>query len=327
VDDSRIPHNQVSLNRTAHQLAELVAHDADRLRVQVHDNGVGVPLIDCGLRATGSLEAGLRVAEICLGGQAKVSLVPFAAEGVCETAVSVWTDRPLEACLASQYAGWRLADADFFAMGSGPMRALARQEKLFDELSYRESSDVAVGILETEKFPPPEVAQSIADACDVELRRLTLLVARTSSLVGTIQVVARSVETALHKLHELQFDLRRIVAGFGVAPLPPCGGSDLAAMGRTNDAILFGTSVTLWLTGDDSTIAAVMPQLPSNASRDYGRNFLDLFEAHGRDFYRIDPLLFSPAHIVINNLESGRRFEAGRRDMAVLRRSFCPSDG
>ena len=40
-------------------------------------------------------------------------------------------------------------------------------------------------------------------------------------------MVARSVETALHKLHELKFDLNQIVSAFGTAPLPPVATKDL----------------------------------------------------------------------------------------------------
>ena len=85
----------------------------------------------------------------------------------------------------------------------------------------------------------------IAAACQVEPSSVTLLVAPTASLAGGVQVVARSVETAMHKLAELKFDLARIVSAHGSAPLPPVAGDDLAAIGRTNDAILYGARVVL----------------------------------------------------------------------------------
>ncbi len=141
-------------------------------------------------------------------------------------------------------------------------------------------------------------------------------------MAGNVQVVARSVETALHKLHELGFDVDRIVHGYGLAPLPPVAPDDPAGIGGTNDAVLYGGEVTLWATGDDDSLAEIVSQVPSSASVDYGRPFADVFEAHGRDFYEIDPLLFSPATITLVNVQTGRSFFAGQLRPDVLERSF-----
>ncbi|HEY6565791.1 MAG TPA: methenyltetrahydromethanopterin cyclohydrolase [Pirellulaceae bacterium] len=309
------------LNPTAYRLSEALIRDAVRLRMDVHDDGLNVPIVDCGVRALGTLEGGCRVAEICAAGRARVDLVPIPRIGPCGWGVRFVTDDPVMACLASQYAGWRLADEHYFAMGSGPMRAAAASEKLFERIDFRETTRVAVGVLEAAAFPPPEVAEQIARACEVESRRLTLLVARTSSLVGTVQVVARSVETALHKLLELGFDVTQVVSAAGVAPLPPMGGNDLTAMGRTNDAVLYGSDVTLWVHGDDEQIVDLVPQIPSSASRDYGRTFRELFESYDRDFYGMDPLLFSPARITWVSLATGRTWTAGEINAALIERS------
>lgn len=312
----------MSLNWIAHQLTESLCLDAGRFGILPMDNGTDAPVVDCGVSAQGNLSAGLRVAEICLAGHARVDMVRYPFPGACEVGIQVRTDQPVAACLGSQYAGWRFEHGDYFAMGSGPMRALAKREPIFTSLAIEEHADVAVGILESDRLPPTDLCRQIAEACDVDSRRLTLLVARTSSLVGSIQIVARSVETALHKLHELKFDIHRVVAAFGVAPMPPVGGSDLLAMGRTNDAILYGSSVTLWVQGDDDSWDAIVPQLPSRASSDYGRRFLELFAEYDHDFYRFDPLLFSPAHVIVHNIETGRTFEAGGVDADILTRSF-----
>ena len=146
--------------------------------------------------------------------------------------------------------------------------------------------------------------------------------ARTRSLAGSVQVVARSVETALHKLHFLGFDLKRIESGIGSAPLPPPAKSDLAALGRTNDAVLYGGRVTLWIRGDDESIEAIGPGVPSSASTDHGAPFAEVFERYGRDFYRVDPGLFSPAEVTFQNLDTGRTRAYGRIEPGVLERSF-----
>lgn len=315
------PEKRPGLNKAAHRLCDQLAKDAEFLRVEFHDDGLIVPTFDCGVMVPGSLEAGLRVSRICMGDRAQISLGPWLHDARLP-AVCVRTDEPLAACLAAQYAGWRIAGDDFFAMGSGPMRAAAAKEPLFKEYELAESTEVAVGILESRAFPPPDISEMIAHDCDIIPRRLTLLVAPTASLVGTFQIVARSVETAMHKLHELGFDMSQVKSGFGVAPLPPCGGKDLTAMGRTNDAILYGAEVTLWVEGEDDHLHEILGKLPSSASSDFGTPFLELFKRYGYDFYKMDPLLFSPASVILINVRSGRCHALGKVDMATIHQSF-----
>ena len=228
----------------------------------------------------------------------------------------------MQACLASQYAGWALKDGKFFAMGSGPMRAAAGSEAIYDVIGFRETADAVVGVLETRKPPTPAIVAKIAAACRVEPAAVTLLAAPTASLAGGVQIVARSVETALHKLAELKFDLSRIVSAHGTAPLPPVAADDLAAIGRTNDAILYGARVILAVTGDDASLEAIGPQVPSSASRDYGEPFAAIFARYNHDFYAVDPHLFSPAEVVFQNVETGKVHAFGRLAPDVLARSF-----
>jgi methenyltetrahydromethanopterin cyclohydrolase len=224
--------------------------------------------------------------------------------------------------MAAQYAGWHIAADRYFAMGSGPMRAARGREELFDSIGHRESAEEVIGVLESSQIPPDEVCAEIARQCGVKPGRLTLLVARTASLAGTIQVVARSVETCLHKLHELNFDLTCVASGHGIAPLPPVAADDLVGIGRTNDAVLYGGQVFLWVRGDDQQLKEVGPRIPSSSSPDHGVPFAEIFERYERDFYRIDPLLFSPAVVTVNNLTSGSSFRFGQLCPDVIRGSF-----
>ena len=98
----------------------------------------GTRLIDCGSAVPGGLEAGRRFAEICMAGLGAVSFAPLVLEGRWLPGLTVVTDRPALACLASQYAGWRLDPEDYFAMASGPGRALIRAEDLYDDLEVDE---------------------------------------------------------------------------------------------------------------------------------------------------------------------------------------------
>jgi methenyltetrahydromethanopterin cyclohydrolase len=311
----------LTLNERALHVVDDLARRADDLRIGV-TSVKGARVLDCGIQAAGGIEAGLGLARVCLAGWADVSIVPGEVAGVPLPCVQVRTDQPVAACMASQYAGWQVAVGRFFAMGSGPMRAAWGREKLFDDIPGREKPPVAVGVLETRKPPTEEVIAYLAEQLGLAPEKLHLLVAPASSIAGTLQVVARSLETALHKLHELKFDLTQVSAGYGVAPLPPVASDEMTAIGRTNDAILYGGKVVIWVRGDDAQLAEVVRKVPSSASADHGAPFAAIFERYGRDFYKIDPMLFSPAQVVLQNLATGRCHAAGRIETEVLRKSF-----
>lgn len=311
----------MQLNRRAWERCSELVDRASQFKVSVLREESGARLVDCGVHVSGGIEAGRALAEICLAGMGHVDIVPGQKHIWAGPAVTVRTDQPLAACMASQYAGWQIAGEKFFAMGSGPMRAVRGKEALLEELGLREQPAEVVGVLESKKLPPRDVCHHIAEECHIEPEHLTLLVAPTASLAGSIQVVARSVETALHKLHELRFDLRRVISGFGVAPLPPVAADDLAGIGRTNDAVLYGGEVTLWITGADD-LHEIGPKIPSSASSDYGKPFAEIFRRYNHDFYKIDPMLFSPAVVTLVNVDSGRTCQFGETSADVLARSF-----
>lgn len=311
----------MKLNQRAAELCHALRRRSEELRVEVHSIA-GATVIDLGVVARGGLAAGRAMAEICLAGLGDVHVVAGDPTVWPGPAVSVETDHPVAACIGSQYAGWQIAVGKYFAMGSGPMRAVAAKEALIQELALGETAAEAVGVLETSKLPPADTIDYLAHECRLPADRLTLVAARTASQAGTVQVVARSVETALHKLHELKFDLHRVESGWGTTPLPPPAADDLAGIGRTNDAILYGARVMLWVRGDDESLRTIGPRLPSNSSPDHGEPFADIFRRAGHDFYKIDPLLFSPAEVTLANLDTGNAFSFGAVAPEVIRRSF-----
>jgi len=312
----------LTLNERAQRLADHMATTAAGLRIEVKQTTNGARILDCGINAPGGLQAGLAMARVCLAGQADVSLQAGEVAGISCPVVQVSSDVPVQACMASQYAGWQIKAGKFFAMGSGPMRAAYGKEELFDHIPGREQAPVAVGVLETRKLPDDTVIDYLSTALKLPPGKITLLAAPASSMAGNFQVVARSLETALHKLHELKFDLAQVVSGFGVAPLPPVAKDDLHAIGRTNDAILYGGRVVVWVNADDAELRDLGPKIPSEASPDHGAPFAAIFERYDHDFYKIDPMLFSPAEIVFCNLRSGRAHVFGRVKPDVLYRSF-----
>jgi methenyltetrahydromethanopterin cyclohydrolase len=310
----------LTMNDRAWRVADALEANAEALRVQAARVG-RARVIDCGGAVAGSLGAGLHLARACLADLAEVSLVPGHIPDIPGPSVQVSTDDPVRACLASQYAGWQVKAGSFFAMGSGPMRAVYAKEDLFHHIPGKEAAGCAVGVLESRRHPTEDVVAHLVGKLPIAVEKLTLLVAPASSLAGTLQVVARSIETALHKLHELKFDVTQVVSGYGVAPLPPVAPNELDAIGRTNDAILYGGRVTLWVRADDEVLASLGPRVPSSASGDHGAPFADVYAQYG-DFYKIDPMLFSPAEVSFYNLKTGRSHSFGFVEPSLLKRSF-----
>lgn len=312
----------LALNEWASSIAEDLLANQAVLGCNVLDVS-GAQVVDCGVVAPGSIEAGQLLALACMADLADIEVVLDRLEGRLFPKVTVSTPYPAASCLLSQYAGWRIQVDDYFAMGSGPMRAILADEPIFEKMGYREEEfNVAVGILEAAQLPPEKVVRSIADSLGVHTDELILLVARTASLAGTYQIVARSIEACLHKMNELGFDVTNVRSGIGSAFLPPVPSDDLTAIGRTNDSILYGGEVMLWVDADDDQVQEVGRRLPSSTSSDYGRPFAEIFQRYNGDFYKIDPLLFSPALVGINNLATGRMFHFGQTDPSIVLRSF-----
>jgi methenyltetrahydromethanopterin cyclohydrolase len=313
------------MNEAASEIADTMADQADLLRVNSFRLPSGARVIDAGVNTPGGFEAGIALAEICMGGLGNVSCTPVQIGNQNYAGLTVWTDHPAVACMASQYAGWAISVGKYFAMGSGPLRAHARVEReLFEKLSYEEEAEEGVLVLETRSLPTDEVVASIAEKARLQPVQLTFVVAPTASLAGGVQISARIIETGLHKIETLGFDVRRVIGATGTAPLPPVAKNDLRAIGRTNDCILYGGQARYTIQAPDAELEKLAQQVPASASRDYGTPFYEIFQRYEGDFYKIDPLLFSPAEVWLTSVESGKTFHAGRLNPEVLEASLYP---
>jgi methenyltetrahydromethanopterin cyclohydrolase len=322
---SSLPPPELSVNALSERLASRLVDHAARLRIAISRTPDGTVIVDAGIGATGGIEAGVLIARLCMGGLGRVAVrTSLDAKPLWPSMIEVHTSSPVLACLGSQYAGWSLSATKeqtggkkFFSLGSGPARALAGKETLFDELGYRDRHDRGVLVLEVDRLPPPVVIDKILRDCALAPDKLTLVVTPTHSVAGTVQVVARVVEVALHKTHVLGVDLSEIIEGSGSAPLPPPAPDAIQAMGRTNDAILYGGRVHLTVKSD-AVAQRLAAELPSSNARDYGRPFADIFTSFNYDFYQVDPALFAPAEVWVSSLESGLTYHGGELDMALL---------
>jgi len=313
---------QASVNQLAVPLVNRLLQQADTLQLGISRHETGCTIVDAGIQHAGSAEAGRLIAEICMGGLGSVALQADHRFTGWNEAIAVTSAEPVLACLASQYAGWALSHEKFFSLGSGPARALAQREDLFKELAYADSAASTCIVLETDKVPPVQVIEKIVRDTKVAAENLTVILTPTTSIAGVVQIVGRVLEVALHKAHTLHFPLENIVSGTGLAVLPPVAKDFMTAMGRTNDAILFGGDVHLQVRGDDASAARLAADLPSSASKDYGKTFAEVFKFYEMDFYKIDPMLFSPAKVTVTNIDTGYAFEGGYLNADLINLSF-----
>ena len=313
----------LGLNERAWRMADAMVANAVELRVTARTLPGGARVIDAGIDTPGGYGAGRALAEICMGGLADVAYPPLLLGGDTWPGVRVWTDHPAVSCMASQYAGWAIQVGKYFAMGSGPLRAHARvEQELFAKLRYAERAERGVLVLETRAAPTDAVAAWVGQKAGLAPSQLTFVVAPTASLAGGVQIAARMLETGLHKMDTLGFDVTKVVSGMGTAPLPPVAKNDLRAIGRTNDCILYGGQARYTVNADDAELSALVPKIPAAASKDYGTPFYEIFKRYDGYFYKIDPLLFSPAEVWLTSVGSGKTYHAGQVNPDVLRASL-----
>lgn len=312
-----------SINDHAFRIVEELCEGASAYGVEVMRGTSGERLIDAGANQRGSIAAGVKIGTLCMGGLGTIHIGPDMLSPLWPWRLIVRSSQPVVACLGSQYAGWSLSNGNYFALGSGPARALAQKEEIFAEIGYRDTSRHAIIVLETGRPPPPEVIAKLVHDCHVAVEDLTIVFAPTQSLAGSVQVVSRVLEVALHKAHTLHFPLADIVEGLASAPLCPPHPDFVTSMGRTNDAIIYGGQVQLFVKGPAEAARKLADTLPSKCSRDHGRPFAEIFKSFKGDFYAIDPMLFSPASVMVTSLETGETYRAGSIAQDLLDASFA----
>lgn len=315
---------KISVNETALRLVEEMIKRQDELQIKVEKTRNGATVIDAGVEAVGGFLAGKYLTEVCLGGLGQANIIIKKFGDLDIPTITVVTDFPSIALLGSQFAGWQIKAENYFAMGSGPARALALKPKdLYKKIGYKDESDVAIIVLEATENPTDEALNYMAKTCDVETGKLYVLMASTSSLTGSTQISGRIVETGLHKLVEVGLDPKLVLHGSGFAPIAPVHPKFKRAMGKTNDALLYGGSTFFTVKyEDDEELKKIVDAVPSSKSRDYGKSFFNTFKEAGYDFYKIDPALFAPASIIVNNLTTGSLHRAGQINTEILLKSF-----
>lgn len=316
--------SNLSVNLLAWKLLEQLFQNPDFYGVKVERAECGSTVIDAGIKARGGFQAGRIITEICLGGCGKAEITTRQYGDLELPSIFVYTDHPAIATLGSQFAGWNIKEGDYSAIGSGPARALALKPKeIYEEIGYKDECDRAVVVLETDKRPPEKLIMRLAEDCHISCQNLAVILTPTASVAGSTQVSSRIVETGLHKLSKLGLDPRLVLYAWGYAPISPVHPKFVKAMARTNDSILYG-GVSYYVVEyeNEAELEEIVKKTPSKASKDYGKSFLEIFKGANCDFYKIDPNIFAPAVVAVNNVKTGRTFHCGKINPNILRESF-----
>ncbi len=314
----------ISVNKHGLKVIEEVISKSEELAITVEKHSTGATIIDMGVTAKGGFLAGKYLTDICMGGLGKTELNMQTIGDLVLPSIVVATDFPSISLLGSQFAGWSISVEKYFAMGSGPARAIARKPKeLYEKISYQDESDVAVIALETDIIPSEEAIRFIAEKCKIETSNLYITIAPTSSLAGSTQISGRIVELGLHKLTEVGLDPKLVKYGIGESAIAPIHPKSTKAMGRTNDMILYGGRVYFEVEHEsDEELSEIVMKTPSSKSKDYGKPFYNIFKEAGFDFYKVDPGLFAPAVVTVNNLKTGKIVTAGKINEEILLKSI-----
>lgn len=295
---------------------------------KVHKLNCGATVVDMGLECRGSWKAALLYTRATMGDLGIVSMGEFVLdESFTFSSVEVFIDQPMIACVGAEMADWKLGTGEYAAIGSGPARAQAAvdSDHYIHCTSYRDTYDKAAVIcLQTVAFPSEELAKEIAAACHVKPEDTYMLVSSSTCIAASMQVSARIIEQTCNKL--LLSGLvtpEAVTAARGNAPIAPVVKDENKTMGRINDALIYGSTVELWIDTTDEIIEKVAPQLVAKYSSPlYGMPFEEIFTSHDCNFFNIPLGVHSIGRVMIHNINNGKAVSCGEIDYEVLKKSF-----
>jgi methenyltetrahydromethanopterin cyclohydrolase len=312
----------LSINKLAHNLAQKLIENSEYYRVGVTKLPSGATVIDTGVKAHGGYNAGLMVTRIAMGGLGTAELQYTDFDGLQLPSVVVSTDNPAVSLFGAQLAGWRIKPEGYTADGSGPARALALKPKdVYKKIEYQDEADVAVLLMETEELPPDSAAHYIAERCNVEPEKVTMVLTSTTSLAGMVQISGRIVETGLFRLDILGLDPKKVMYGAGYAPVMPIHPDVGKAMGRAEDALTYGGVTSYVVNESEDVLSEIAKKSPSTNCKDYGKTSYEIYKAVDFDFTKIDPALFAPAAITLTCAETGATFTHGNINNEIIKNS------
>jgi len=316
-----------SINDRAYRMVtEKIIPEAESLGIGIIKQNNGTTIIDMGINYPACWKAGKYFTESCLGGLGELRFGRERIGGYLVPAVAIQVTHPVIAEMSSHAANWKLFQKGENIIISGPIRSIKGKDFYAQASSYRDSlTEKAVGMIQTTKIPDEVLTSNIADKVGVDPRNLYLLVAKTASIVGAIQVSARNVEQAMPTIYDHGFDLNNVVYANGITPIVSIVDDEMIAYGRVNDCLIYGQETNLYVRCDDYDIEKVLEVIPMSMEENseiFGTPFQKLFSECGNDWSKVPRGWDAPAKINFHNLSTGRTFSTGVIHEEALVRSY-----
>jgi methenyltetrahydromethanopterin cyclohydrolase len=288
-------------------------------RVSVDELPCGARLIDAGVKAGGSREAGRIITEICHGGLCEASL------GIVELGEHILPQITVDS-FHPTISAYNI-QSGFIIEGqivSGPIRLLLGNAPAADTvLPCFHSGEAGISVIQSDDLPSNEWALSLAEESSIAPQELCLIVMPLQSIAGVTQIAGRINENVIFTLERsIGYDSSKVKHIIGSAPIAPvAAGQGSNRIPLPDDFLHYAGSVFITIAaepGEDLQILA--EKLCFSSTSIYGRFFHDLLQEAKGNFEDIPDLLNinKVARVAINELTSGRIYRAGKIDLEVI---------
>jgi methenyltetrahydromethanopterin cyclohydrolase len=315
-----------SLNEAAMDIISPILDDPQRYGALISKSSGGATIVDMGIEADGSWLGAKMYVEAAHGGMAELTYGRTRIKDLDLPTANLMVDNPMLSVIGCEAGAWAVGEGEFVPVASGPVRAKARADRWSQRVEYEDPSPYVLLQMQTVSIPNDETLAYVADACGIPVANLTVMVAPSASLVGSIQVCSRAFEQCIISLaRNTSFDISTILHGYGSAPVAPVIKDEVLAMGRINDALVYGGSGGMWLRhSDDDEVRRMTEGLPfsAQAGDDYGKGYAEIYATYGHSLFNIPAPLDSPAKVMMTNMLTGNVFTAGKIDEDIVYRSF-----
>ena len=323
---------EVSVNEQSLKVVKEMMQREDSLDIDVIELKNHITIIDTGVNVKGGFKAAEYVtkAALCGFGEAKTIMAKYGSMHL--PAVVAYTDLP--AIIAISYYVWpevmhppHVKTDEYSAWVSGPGKALKQKpEKVYAKLDYKDEGSVAVLLVQPrgKQLPDESVAEKLANACGINPENLYLLVTPTNSIVGSVQVSARTMEDGFWRLTEyygISYDrVEEIMTLTPIAPVSPkvfrepCPWAD--------DMIRHGGVLHAWIYSKEGEDLQKMAEemVIENNPKSFGKSFYQLAVIEKKyigpeyDLVRLaeEGCGFVIAEACLYDTRVGRMYRAGR---------------
>ena len=315
----------VSVNKLAMKIVRKIIKEKETLHVGVTTLENGSTVIDMGVNYTGGYQAAKHLAEVTLGGLGYLQYGNFDLDGIELPQAEIYVDSPVIACLSCQLSGWPLPELktdNIVPLISGPIRTIVKEDKFAKAFPYEDRSDEVAAALQGGLLPDVRLTDYLASKSGVTPDKVYVLSAATGSLAGMVNVVARTLETSLWRLHELGFNPEKVISAWGKAPIPPIAKDEYTSMIRSNTYVYYGGSVGLTVDCDDREITDILTRitLSPETTEQYGIPFGKLLAEANGNIFEMTKFVHSVTKVIFYNVRSGNIFTYGNIDFEVLKK-------